>query len=58
MPDITMCKATKEQCSQQPQCRRAQAEPSPHRQSYFIHPPLKDELGRCTEFIQVAPKAF
>lgn len=35
--DITMC--TDKKCFNYPRCYRAQAEPNPYRQSYFVYSP-------------------
>jgi hypothetical protein len=46
MPDITMCKGT--DCPLKDRCYRAQAKPTPRRQSYFVTPPFRN--GRCDHF--------
>ena len=46
MPDITMCEG--KDCPHKDICWRAQAEPSPYRQSYFIEAPVRN--GECQYF--------
>ncbi len=46
MPDITMCKGT--DCPFKQRCYRAQADPTPLRQSYFVTPPFRN--GQCDHF--------
>ena len=46
MPDISMCLGTG--CPKKDECYRYTAKPTPHWQSYFCKPPIKD--GECEYF--------
>jgi hypothetical protein len=47
MADITMCDGAN--CSRKETCFRYRANPNPHRQSYFMEPPL-DKSGECASY--------
>jgi hypothetical protein len=47
MPDITMCEGSG--CKIKEQCYRFRASPTPHRQSFFLSPPFK-ENGDCEHY--------
>ncbi len=53
MPDLTMCKGG--DCIYKDRCYRYTAAPTPHRQSYFAEPPIKD--GECEYFWDNEPEA-
>lgn len=46
MPDISMCYG--EGCEKKDERYRYKAKPTPHWQSYFVTPPIKD--GQCEHF--------
>lgn len=49
MPDITMCNG--KYCELAQTCYRYKATPTPHYQSYFLKPPIKD--GKCDYYWEV-----
>lgn len=52
MPDITMCKG--EGCELREFCYRFKAEPSKYRQSYFMNPPIDNDV--CNHFWDMRSK--
>lgn len=48
MSDITMCRG--KDCPLKETCRRFKAEPNPHRQSYFVNPPIEQETEKCLHY--------
>jgi hypothetical protein len=49
MADITMCSGN--YCELAQTCYRYKASPTPHYQSYFLKPPIKD--GKCEYYWEV-----
>lgn len=47
MPDIAMCHG--DGCPRKHACYRQRAIPTPHRQSYFLTPPVRSD-GTCAHF--------
>lgn len=52
MPDLTMCEG--DGCKAKDTCYRYTTTPTPHRQSYFMTPPV-DAKGECEYYIKVIP---